>query len=481
MSIRNKIMGALLLVLSFFAVASLYQYERMKHSNQRLALVNDLFLPFSRQVAQIQSNLQTLADDMRRFYFSAQSDSDALALSRMARDLYPFVIQKKLARANQLLSQRNPNESGVGELATGLSQTQRLFDSFIKSRDKKAFETGLQDIRSQLMALSKKAEDECQKITLAVQKEAKDNLLISFVLAAVLLILGVAALLLSYRTLNPLPELIVSLKKISDGDLDQFLKVDANSKDEISLLAREYNRMLSALKERDKKIQQQQKEIVKSERLAAIGEVSAEVVHEIRNPLNSISLNVDWLEEELRASPEEVRETISAVSKEIRRLNDITEQHLVRARVGIENNKMTPVHELIHEIVGFDRDMEDKKIAVKTSLWPEELFVRGDKARLKQAFVNVVKNAKEAMPRGGTLEVKTELRNNTARIQFKDSGCGMSPSVKKKSFSPFFTTKTQGTGIGLSLTKQVVEELNGAIECESELGKGTSFIFQFPI
>lgn len=474
-------MGALLLVLSFFAAASLYQYERMKHSNQRLALVNDLFMPFSRQVAQIQSNLQTLADDMRRFYFSANADSEALALSRMARDLYPFVIQKKLARASQLLSQQNQAEPGVSELSSRLIQTKKLFENFIKLREQKDFESGLQEIRSHLMALSKKAEDECQTITLTVQKEAKDSLLLSFFLAAALLILGGAALLLSYRTLNPLPELILSLKKITDGDLDQFLKVDAGSKDEISLLAREYNRMLSALKERDGKIQQQQSELVKSERLAAVGEVSAEVVHEIRNPLNSISLNIDWLEEELRSADPEVRETISAVSKEIRRLNDITEGHLVRARVGIENSKMTPVHELIHEIVDFDRDMEDGKIEIRTELWPEELFVRGDKARLKQAFVNVVKNAKEAMPRGGTLEVKTEVRNNTARIQFKDSGCGMSSAVKKKSFTPFFTTKTQGTGIGLSLTKQVVEELNGAIECESELGKGTSFTFQFPI
>ncbi|NBV50610.1 ATP-binding protein, partial [bacterium] len=72
-------------------------------------------------------------------------------------------------------------------------------------------------------------------------------------------------------------------------------------------------------------------------------------------------------------------------------------------------------------------------------------------------------------------------KQNTTRIVFKDSGCGMSPAVKKKSFTPFFTTKSQGTGLGLSLTKQVVEELNGAMECESEVGRGTKFMFQFPV
>jgi signal transduction histidine kinase len=479
MSIRNKVMGALLLVLSFFALASFYQHERIKHSNQRLGLVNDLFMPLSRQVAQIQSNLQALADDMRRFYFSSQQASENLALSRMARDLYPFVIQKKFAHAVQLLEKQSAQEPSVAELSIRLKNARDLFSSLTDAREKTKFEERLWQLRNELMSLAKLAEDECQKTTLSAQKDAKENLLVSFLLAVAVVGLGGVALLMSYRVLNPLPELIGSLKKITDGDFHQSLKVEASSKDEISILAREYNRMLAALRDRDKKIQHQQRELLKSEKLATIGELSAEVVHEIRNPLNSISLNIDWLENELKSEDPEVKETLAAVSKEIRRLNEITEGHLVRARVGVEGQKRTPVNELIQEIVSFDRD-HDKHIEVKTDFWPEELFIRGDKARLKQAFVNVVKNAKEAMPRGGVLEVKTQLKNNTAQILFKDSGCGMNAAVKKKSFTPFFTTKSQGTGIGLSLTKQVVEELNGAIECESELGKGTSFLFQFP-
>lgn len=473
-------MGALLLVLSFFAAASFYQYERLQHSNQRLGLVNNLFMPFSRQVAQIQSHLQTLSDDMRRLYFSSQPQQDNPVISRMARDLYPFVIQKKMARAAELLGQLSSQEESVKELSWRLQQIQEQFEAFMKSREKVDFEKHLEEIGNGLVLISKRAEDECQKITLSVQKEAKENLITSMFLATAVLLLGGAAAWLSYRTLNPLPELISRLKKISDGDLDQTIKVESHSQDEIAVLAREYNRMLTTLKERDRQIHQQQKELVRSERLAAVGELSAEIVHEIRNPLNSISLNIDWLENELKTVNPEVKETLSALSAEICRLNEITERHLARARVGVENTKMTSVNDLIQEIVSFDKGAEDR-VEIKTSLWPEDLFVRGDRARLKQAFVNVVKNAKEAMPRGGTLEVKTELKNNTTRIMFKDSGCGMSASVRKKSFTPFFTTKTQGTGIGLSLTRQVVEELNGTIECESEVGRGTSFLFQFPV
>ncbi|NBV51856.1 hypothetical protein EBR78_11650, partial [bacterium] len=124
-------MGALLLVLSFFAIASLFQYERMKQSNQRLGLVNDLFMPFSRQVAQIQSNLQTLSDDMRRFYFGAQGAEETGALHRMGRDLYPFVIQKKLARAAEILAENNTHDASVKPLVDALERIQKEFQSFL--------------------------------------------------------------------------------------------------------------------------------------------------------------------------------------------------------------------------------------------------------------------------------------------------------------------------------------------------------------
>jgi len=471
-----------LLVLSFISIASLYQYGRLKHANQRLALVNDLFMPMSQQIAQIQSHLQTLSDDLResRFFISDETKSDKS--KRLSRELYPLVIQKKIARTKRLLEDHVGKEKELKTLLTKLAEVDRQLTAFLGSKDRERFEKNLEELRNGLNHIAKKSEKECEALTRVVEQEAKDNLMFLASVALFVLALGFAALWLSYRSLNPLPELIEKLKKISSGDLSQTIKVKKTATDEISVLAREYNRMLAALKERDRQIQQQQSELIKKERLAAMGELSAEVAHEIRNPLNAISLNVEWLESELGgiACSPEIKETISSVSREIHRLNQITERHLVHARLGFENNQMTKINELINEIVSFDKDPEGK-VSVKTDLWPEEVFVRGDRARLKQAFVNVVKNAKEAMPHGGVLEVKTEIKKNTAQIMFRDSGCGMSASTRKRSFAPFFTTKPQGTGIGLSLTKQVVDEMNGVVECQSEVGKGTSFLFQFPV
>lgn len=475
-------MGALLLVLSFFAIASLYQYQRLKHANQRLALVNDLFMPLSQQVAQIQSHLQTLSDDLRDTRFPTNESRRLIGTQKLSRELYPLVIQKKLGRAKALIEDPGLSGAEFTWLLDKLAEVEKRLGAFLAAGERKAFDQNLEGLRNALNHIAKKSEKECDALTRAVESEANDNLLLLSLMAGFILVLGFAALWMSYRVLNPLPELIDKLKKISSGDLSQTIKVKRSANDEISILAREYNRMLAALKERDRQIQQQQTDLIKNERLAAIGELSAEVAHEIRNPLNSISLNIEWLESEWAESgcSADIKETLSSVSQEITRLNQITERHLARARVGIENSQMTKVNELINEIVSFDKDPE-RKISFETDLWPEEVFIRGDKTRLKQAFVNVVKNAKEAMPHGGTIQVKTEVKKNVAQILFKDSGCGMSLSTRKKSFTPFFTTKAQGTGIGLSLTKQVVDEMNGVVECQSEVGKGTSFLFQFPV
>jgi signal transduction histidine kinase len=241
--------------------------------------------------------------------------------------------------------------------------------------------------------------------------------------------------------------------------------------------------MLEALRARDARIREQQKELLHSERLAAIGQLSAEIVHEIRNPLNSISLNIDWLENELQGSHSEIAATVKSISREIERLAQITESYLIRARVPVPDGERqrTEVHDLLSEILDFSSE-EDRarNIAVETRWVGQDLFVKGERSRLKQAFLNVLKNAREAMPRGGRLVVETEVRDNTYRIRFSDNGHGMNESMRGRTFQPFFTTKTNGTGLGLMLTRSIVEEAQGTVQCESELGIGTTFTFQFP-
>jgi len=486
MSIRAKVIGCFLVILGLFTAASVYSYLSSRQANERLVLVNELFLPLSRDVVQLQGNIHNLVEDMRRFYFNSDSSSQGSTFSRMVRDLYPYLIRKKFLTAERLL-EKQPGESlsrakGLSQdLPPLLNKAKALFDEMCAASDRAKFERIYTELRLQLAAVSSRVDDECQEVTLTSQREGRQNLIVSLTLSTIVVLFGLLTVLLSHRVLTPLPLLISSIRKIADGDFHQSLKVRGTEKDEIALLAREYNRMLEALRERDAKIHHQQRDLLQNERLAAVGQLSAEVVHEIRNPLNAISLNIDWLENELKVSNSEIGRTILSISREIERLNQITESYLVRARVPITESQKTEVHDLLSEILSFSREEDrSRNIEIETQWVDREIYLQGDRSRLKQAFLNVLKNAKEAMPRGGKLKVETEIAENVYRIRFSDTGHGMTAVARRASFQPFFTTKPGGTGLGLMLTRNIVEEANGTVDCNSEVGEGTTFTFQFP-
>lgn len=484
MSIRTKIIGCFVFILVLFGAVSFYHYSRSGKSNARLALVNELYLPLSRHIAQLQGGVQGLAEDVRRFYFGSSTTTEDSTLSRMVRDLYPYVVRKSFTEVEALLAkQTSPNAQGAAaELAPMIAIASKTFDALSSAGDRVGFETTLRSLRSQLEALSAKVDDECQKITLAAQTDGRETLMTGLGLAWALVGLGVILLFLSHRALRSLPVLIQNLKQMADGNFDRSLKVNSGDEKEIAELARQYNRMLSALAERDGKILQQQRELLQSERLAAVGQLSAEIVHEIRNPLNSISLNIDWLQEEIRSEGEEVGKSLSSISREIERLHQITENYLVRARFPAKNDARTEVHDLIREIIDFCAEEDrSRNIEVGLDLLDEELYVQTDRARLKQAFLNVLRNAREAMPRGGRISISTEVQQNVFRVKVSDSGSGMNDATRRHTFQPFFTTKPDGTGLGLMVTKTIVEEALGSIRCESSMGQGTTVFFQFPV
>jgi len=484
MSIRTKVIGFFLVVLTLFIAVSAYNYVRFRQANDRLASVNELFLPFSRGMVQLQSSIFGVAEEMRRFYFHTEPVAESSNRGQLVRDLYPYLVNKRFDGVERMLTKPDQPElkTVIGELDTMIGGVKEAFERLTRTRNKNEFDSVYLELRTKLQAISRRVDDECQRITMAVQAEGRETLISNVFLSTVVAIFGLLMLFLSHRVLKPLPRLIESVKRIADGDFNQSLKVSPASKDEVSLLAREYNRMLACLSDRDKKILNQQKELLQSERLAAVGQLSAEVVHEIRNPLNSISLNIDWLDSELTDSKREIKKTLKSMSKEIERLNLITESYLVRARLPVDERPTTPVHELLEEIIDFCKEEHRaKNIDVETELAPNEIYLRTDRARLKQAFLNVMKNAKEAMPRGGRIVVRTEVKDNVYRIQFCDSGYGMNASTRRQTFQPFYTTKPNGTGLGLVLTKTIVEEAQGSINCDSQMGEGTTFTLQFPV
>lgn len=221
-------------------------------------------------------------------------------------------------------------------------------------------------------------------------------------------------------------------------------------------------------------------------RLAAIGQMSAQMAHEIRNPLSSMSLNIELLQEELEsfscANTQEARYLVASIASEIDRLSSVNDDYLAFARLPKFDPKLTQVNTVLEQLMDFIR-VEASKNKIEIRLQLQALpQIKADESQLKQAFLNIIKNAMESMPQGGSLFIKTYLtEQNEIEIVFQDTGCGMTEETSKKFFDPFFTTKDKGTGLGMAITLQIIEEHQGEIECHSLLGKGTTFKINIPI
>lgn len=228
-------------------------------------------------------------------------------------------------------------------------------------------------------------------------------------------------------------------------------------------------------------------ELIKKERLAAIGRMTSQVTHELRNPLSSIGLNAEMLEEELvelETSPAQVEalELLHAIMQEVDRLAGITEEYLAYGRLPTARPEPTDVHAIVSDLLDFlKEELSRRQVQAKRSLLPGELRVQGDPNQLRRAFMNLVRNAVDAMDEGGTLTVETRRGEDFAVIEIGDSGPGIPEEDLAHIFDPFFSTKETGTGLGLALTSQIIEEHGGRILAASTMGQGTVFRIELPL
>ncbi len=219
--------------------------------------------------------------------------------------------------------------------------------------------------------------------------------------------------------------------------------------------------------------------LVQSERLATIGRFASQIAHEIRNPLSSISLNVELLEDELSESNEEARNLIRSVLKELDRLNDIVSEYLQFSRFPKPHLKRGRVDEVIGELVQSFKAPDSLK--VEMSLTPSSPEVWLDDRLLRQVLENLLRNGAEAIVGTGTLRIETDVIDRFLVIRVKDTGHGIAPEIQARLFEPFFTTKASGTGLGLATSQQIVFEHNGHLLVDSQPGKGSTFSILLPI
>jgi len=221
--------------------------------------------------------------------------------------------------------------------------------------------------------------------------------------------------------------------------------------------------------------------LIHTERLAAIGRMAAHVTHEVRNPLSSIGLNVEMLEEELEGAGPETVALMRAITREIDRLTGITEEYLRLARLPQPHLEAEDLGTIIRSVATFvGREMEGSGVSLDVRVAEDLPQVALDEQQIRQALLNLLRNAREAMPEGGRVELEATASGSGVTLTVKDQGQGIPEAQRRRIFDLFYTTKERGTGLGLPLTRQIVVAHGGTIRCEGGPGEGTTFELVFP-
>lgn len=227
-------------------------------------------------------------------------------------------------------------------------------------------------------------------------------------------------------------------------------------------------------------------ELFNAEKLAYIGRLASSIVHEIKNPLTAIKTFMEYFPE--RYQDADFKERFQKIiPKEVERMEQVVHQLLDLAKP--RNPSLSPVNVLDtidSTLVLLENNLKIKRINVKKEYSNSETLINGDEEQLRQVFLNLFLNSIQAMPEGGTLTVTTSISVNSrqekfAEISVQDTGVGISEANLKKLFTPFFTTKQDGIGLGLIITQEIIKNHNGKISVESKVGEGTTFIMEVPI
>ena len=235
------------------------------------------------------------------------------------------------------------------------------------------------------------------------------------------------------------------------------------------------------------RLQGAQAELVVAERMATVGRLSLKVAHEVRNPIAAIGLNAelvgDLVKERGGPDMEEATTLVSAIREQVGALDAITEEYLAFARFPQPQYEEDSVNEMVAALVEFVRPVATRQASAVEATTDQAVPPMAiDRTLLRQAVLNLVKNGLEALGRGGKLTVGTRRVDDQVEITVRDTGSGIAPEVGKRLFEQFFTTKPQGTGLGLYITRQIIEEQHGGtLTWESAPGQGTTFTATLPI
>lgn len=490
LSLPTKVFLSFAVVIVAFGVTMTYALVHHRQTLRDLTLVSGGLLPVTLAVAEIRNTQELLVTTLesdpegRTVWLSLVRQLRPASLQRTSRALRQAGDLATQTRDVELLNDLADELEDVAEEAEAHEPEYRELFSAIEEGD--AVDAGEvlyllirreREISARLERVQGQVESQITLIARDVERAERQLLWALLFLTIGALVIAAGVTIFSYRALAPLSRLTDGVIAVGSGDLRQ--RVEISGSGEIGALAQEFNRMVERLVEREERL-------VRSERLAAIGRVASKVTHEIRNPLNVLRLNAEMLWEDLgelgdsEATAEPQRQ-LKSMTEVLERLEALTEEYLQFARLPKPSMEMADLNEIIEDFFGFQKhDLDARGIDARVELAGDLPQLELDEAQIQQVLTNLVRNACEAMSDGGVLSVKTQLGDDQILLLVNDEGEGMDPESLEYIFDPFFTTKERGTGLGLPLAQQIVNEHGGLIEVESDPGKGTLFTLRLP-
>ncbi|MEA1921188.1 MAG: ATP-binding protein [Pseudomonadota bacterium] len=342
---------------------------------------------------------------------------------------------------------------------------------------------------------------------------AKSNIIITtcaIVIGLMLVIIPIFILIIT-RTVGPIRELSEASRRIAEGDLEQFITV--KTRDEVGELSESFNKMVADLKSSRKSIEllnqtleervakrgeqlaETQSKLIQSEKLATVGEFAAGIAHELSNPLAGIyafmqifskTINSRSLGELSEQESRQFQENLIYVEREIKRCKSIIGNLLTFARVSEKKFVYVDINMILEDILSFTKaNLKKGGIRLKKHFDVNLPLVNSDPNELRQVFINLLINARKALPDGGELEITTNVvaEGEAVSIGFADTGIGIEDGIRDKIFDPFFTTRKtgEGTGLGLSISYSIIQDHAGEIMVDSEVGVGSTFTVILPV
>lgn len=319
-----------------------------------------------------------------------------------------------------------------------------------------------------------------------VEKLKNHVMALIFVCITIVIVLGIS---FTSRITQPILQLAQGAKAIASGNLDY--RIPITSQNEVGLLAGEFNDMAAKLKESysnlEQKVEEKTSRLLRAERLAAVGELAAEVAHEINNPLGGLRNFASMLENEPK-NASQTQKYATLMLEGIKRVEMIVKRLLTFSRPDTLSMSEGSINSTINSAIEFiEHRIEPGQVTIKKELheFLPPVFIDAD--HLSQVFINVMVNALESMPNGGVLTIQTDMckkHEGCVAVYIIDTGCGIDDENMAKIFEPFFTTKNRGVekglGIGLAISKRIIEYHHGEISVESKAGKGTTFRICIP-